>query len=124
MFLSRQSDKIYFRKLFLRNKMDTMNGISKIFVDSYSSDGRKINNLIGILHLLSHATYLEVYPFGQMLAIMAISHKNNEVAEFGIKCFENWENADGIEKLEAIKFSTHLLQLYANEVINDLRGIS
>lgn len=115
--------EIYFRKLFLKNKIETMNGLVKIFMDNYSSDRRKINNLVGILHLLSHAKYNEVEPIGQLLAISAITHKNREVAEFGIKCFENWEHPDGIEKLKAVRFSTQWLQDYAEEVINELRGI-
>lgn len=112
----------YFAEILKLNKECALNCLSKIFMDNFSMDGRKVNNLVGILHIVSHFDYKQVYPIGQMLAIAAISHKNNGVCEFGIKCFENWENTDGIEKLQAIQFSTKWLKDYADAVIEDLSG--
>lgn len=111
----------YFRKMMIVDKMAAMNGISKLYMDNLTLEGRNVNILVGILHMISHLPYDEVYPQGQMLALCAISHRNNEVAEYGIKCFENWEHKDGAKKLRTVKFSTSWLQDYADDVI---RGLS
>lgn len=117
--VSNASEK-YFEKLLHENRVSAMNGISALFMDNFSVQGRKVNVLIGILHILSHCEYVHVYPLGQMIAICALSHVNSEVEEFGIKCFENWGHKDGIEKLSAIKFNSEWLQDYAKEVISEL----
>ena len=117
--ISNASEK-YFEKLFCENKVSTMNGISTLFMNNFSVQGRKINILIGILHILSHFEYTLVYPQGQMIAICALSHNNREVEEFGIKCFEDWGHKDGIAKLKAVKFNSEWLQDYAKEVISEL----
>lgn len=117
--VSNASEK-YFKKLFDENRVSAMNGISTLFMNNYSVQGRKINILIGILHILSHFEYTLVYPQGQMIAICALSHSSREVEEFGIKCFENWDHKDGIAKLKSVKFNSEWLQDYAEEVINEL----
>ena len=117
--VSNASEK-YFEKVIHENKVSAMNGISALFMDNFSVQGRKVNVLIGILHILSHCEYTLVYPLGQMIAICALSHANSEVEEFGIKCFEDWGHKDGIEKLRAIKFNSDWLQDYAKEVISEL----
>ncbi len=110
----------YFHELMKDEQMSLFNALQFLFLNNFSLDGRKIKVLIGILHIISHMRYEEVYPLGQSMAIMALTHSNNEVAEFGVKCFENWAHPDGIEKLNAVRFSTQWLQEYANEVIAEL----
>ena len=61
-----------------------------------------------------------MYPHGQMMAMCALNHKNKYVAEYGIKCFENWGHPDGIEKLNAVQFAAAWLQEYAQDVIDEL----
>lgn len=111
-----------FLKEFGEDELGALNAICRLFMDNIANTGRKLNNLIGILHMLSHLDYNKVYPSGQMLAICAINHKNNEVAEYGIKCFENWGEKDGIDKLNSIRFSSLWLQEYANEVVEELKN--
>lgn len=110
----------HFRKLIEKDRYQALNILSKLFMDNYSLDGRKICNLVGTLHLISHLSYEEVYPIGQMIAISALSHQSKMVSEYGIKCFENWGHIDGVEKLQAVAFSSKWLNDYAQQVINDL----
>ena len=117
--ISNPSEK-YFRKLLDKNAIASMNSLSTLFMNNYSIDGRKTNVLIGVLHILSHLNYLNVYPRGQMMAMCALNHKNKHVAEYGIKCFENWGHPDGIEKLNAVQFAATWLQEYAQDVIDEL----
>lgn len=119
----RNPSEEYFRVLLQKDKFNALNTISKIFYRCYSVDKKKISVLVGILHLLSHLEYDQIFPIGQYIALVAIEHKNKEIAEYGIKCYENWGNPDGIEKLQAISFSTSWLQSYANQVIADLSEV-
>ena len=120
--ISNPSEK-YFIELIKKDRDAALNGINKLFMDNYSTNLHQTNILVGILHILSHLSYTDVYPIGQTIAICAFSHKNSEVEEFGIKCFENWEHKDGINKLKAIKFNSKWLQEYAEDVIKELSEV-
>ena len=116
----RNPSEIFFCELLKGNRLEALNAISVIFLSNYSTNTKKVGIAVGILHMLSHLYYEQVYPTGQFLALSAISHRDIELAEYGIKCFENWGNIDGIEKLKAVHFPTGWLQEYANQVICDL----
>lgn len=110
----------FFQKLFVSNSIATLNGLSTLFMNHFSLDGKSVHILSGILHILSHFPYVSVYPLGQMMAINALNHESRQVEEFGIKCFENWGHPDGAEKLRAVRFAASWLQEYAEEVISEL----
>lgn len=110
----------FFVGLLKDDHISALNVLSTVFMNCFSLEPKKITVLVGTLHLISHLEYDQVYPTGQTLAIAAISHKNPEVAEYGIKCFENWKHPDGAAKLKAIRFSTSWLQEYADDVIAEI----
>lgn len=112
--------EVFFRKLFENNPLEALNAISTVYMDNYDVDTKKVSVAVSILHLISHLEYNQVYPTGQMMALTAIQHKDKELAEYGIKCYENWGNSDGIVKLKAVRFATDWLQEYADQVIADL----
>lgn len=108
----------YFRDFLKKKPLEAKSDLLTLFMDNYNSDGRKANILVGILHMISHLSYEEVYPQGPSMALIALSYRNNhEVNEFGIKCFENWEHPDGIDKLRATRYSSKWLQEYADAVV-------
>lgn len=117
--ISNPSEK-YFEDLLKKDRLSALNGISSLFLNNYTPQTTKARILVGLLHIVSHFDYESVYPAGQMMALCALSHVNREVAEYGIKCYENWGNRDGIEKLQAVCFSTPWLKEYADEVIEQL----
>ena len=53
------------------------------------------------------------------MAVSALNHTNQEVCEYAIKCFENWNDFDGMRKLKAVRFSTKWLNEYAKAVIDE-----
>lgn len=110
----------YFISILEKDRLAALNCISNLFLENYNLKGDCISILLGILHLLSHLNYWEIYPIGQMIAMNALSHKNNEVAEFGIKCFENWGEKRSIGILKTIQYKQDWLQDYANMVIKSL----
>jgi hypothetical protein len=78
--------------------------------------------ITGVLHIISHFDYDLVSPEGPTMAIAALGHKNVEVREYGVKCFENWQHKDGIRILEQIKANERWFQNYINLVIRDLKS--
>lgn len=110
-----------FHSLFVKNKQATMNSLLKTFMDHYSLT-KHTNVIVGILHILSHYNYDEVYPIGQSIAMNSLLFNDDEVVEYAIKCFENWNSKDGIEKLKAMRFNTNWLQDYVNQVIEEYEG--
>ena len=110
----------FFVGLLKNDRISALNVLSTVFMNCFSLEPKKITVLVGTLHLISHLDYNQVYPTGQTLAIAAISHNNAEVAEYGIKCFENWKHPDGAAKLKAIRFPTKWLQEYADDVIAEI----
>jgi hypothetical protein len=113
------------------------NPSEKIVESLYSEDKRKANILlnelflknfytphiiVGILHIISHFDYDLVSPEGPTMAIAALAHKDVEVREYGVKCFENWQHKDGIGILDQIKADERWLQNYINLVIRDLKN--
>ena len=119
--IANNSEKIFLKE-FGVDRLGALNTISTLFMDNVAETGRKLNNLIGILHMISHLDYNKVYPIGQMLATCALNNKNNEVAEYGIKCFENWAHEDGIRILSSVNFSCGWVQEYADEIIEELEN--
>ena len=118
--IANKSEK-FFRSWFTNDSTSAMNGLSKIFYENFGREGRKVNILLGVLHLLSHLKYEEVTPLGPVLAGWGTTHANNEVAEYSLKCFEDWENPEAISKLESMKFSSQWLQDYAEDIIAELK---
>jgi hypothetical protein len=78
--------------------------------------------IVGVLHVISHFDYGLVSPEGPTMAIAALAHKDVEVREYAVKCFENWQHKDGIRVLEHIKADERWLQNYINLVIRDLKN--
>ena len=76
--------------------------------------------IIGLLQAISHLNYLEIYPTGQTMALAALSHKNAEVRECGIRAFENWCNNESLKVLKNVHYPEKWLQDYVNQVIKDI----
>lgn len=110
----------YFRKCLQENSVSTLNGLLKLFLSNFTLDSIKNHRVVGLLHIISHMEYEEVWPQGQTMAISALNHKNKQVAEFAIKCFENWGHPDGVEILNSINFATSWLREYAEEVVREI----
>ena len=74
----------------------------------------------GILRILAHLEYEEIYPTGPTMALSVLSHESAEARECGIRAFENWDNTDALEYLKHIKCKEKWLQDYLEGVISDL----
>ena len=86
-----------------------------------SWDTNNIPVLLGVLRIIARLDYQEVIPEGRAMASMAVSHKDTEVQECGVRAFESWGTVECLMDLETVKVSTKWLQEYIDEVVLDLR---
>ena len=110
----------YFIEEYKKDAIGALNTLNLLFWDNFEATGRKSNNLIGVLHTISHLNYEDVYPIGVSMAVGALNHRNQEVCEYAIKCFENWNHPDGVKKLKSVQFASRWLEEYAIAVIEEI----
>jgi len=75
---------------------------------------------IGILHLSSHIDYDVGFPNLQTIALAALSDKNDDVKDYAVQCYENWNHRNGLKVLKTIHSDTLWLQEYIDSVIVSL----
>jgi hypothetical protein len=116
--ITNPSEKIV-ESLYSENKRKANILLNELFLKNFYAP----HIIVGILHIISHFDYDLVSPEGPTMAIAALTHKDVEVREYGVKCFENWQHKDGIRILEHIKADERWLQHYINLVIRDLENL-
>jgi len=113
----------FFSEWLHKERLVSLNCINKIFWENYDSkEAERLNTTIGILHLLSHFDYYEVYPTAQVIALAALSNGNSEVCDYALKCFDNWSNIECLDNLKAIRFHSQWLSDYADAIIAELES--
>ena len=96
---------------------NVLKAINQIYIDSFNDE----NVLLKILNAISQIEYEKVNPYGQTIAIAAISNKNIIVKQKAIETFERWHNEDSIKILENIDVKEKWLQRYLEKVIAYLK---
>jgi hypothetical protein len=104
--------------LYFEDKRKANILLNELFLENFHDP----HIIIGVLHIISHFDYDLVSPEGPTMAVAALDHKDVEVREYGVKCFENWQHKDGIGILDNIKADEQWLQNYINLVICDLKN--
>lgn len=99
-----------------RNPLWTKDWLNTIFLENFSD----VKITTGILRIISHLEYADIYPTGQMIAMGALSHKIAEVREIAIRAFENWESVESLGYLRHVQCGEKWLQSYLEQVINEL----
>lgn len=79
--------------------------------------------LTGLLRVIAHFDYEEMYPQGMTMATAALLHKDVEVRDCAVRCFENWEDPENLKILKNLSFSEDWLSEYLSEVISDLEDL-
>ncbi len=96
-----------------------MDWISEIFHSNYSQHAV----IVGLMKVLSHLDHNLVSSQGMIMATAALRHKNLEVVECSIRCFENWEDPKNADILKSITFEQEWLNKYSKDVIKDLESL-
>lgn len=96
---------------------NVLKAINQIYIDNFNNE----DILIKILNAISEVEYEKVNPYGQTIAIAAISNKNLVVKQKAIETFERWHNEESIKILENIDVREKWLKKYVEKVIEDLK---
>jgi len=113
-FVSRSEELI--NKQLEINDLATRNWLNELFISNFKNDGI----LIGLLRIIGRFDQEIIFPQGQTMALAALSHRNNEIKELGIRAFENWASENSIQVLRNTNIELEWLNEYKNEVIADL----
>lgn len=76
--------------------------------------------LIGLLHMISHFEYNSETELMNYIPLSLLQHKNEEVCEFSIKVYENWNCKSTLKVLKSLKCDKPSQQKYLDEVIEDI----
>ncbi len=74
----------------------------------------------GILRVIAHMEYAKIYPEGVTIAIAALTHKNVEVREGGVRAFESWEIPEHVQLLRSVDFDDEWLREYCRRVADEI----
>jgi len=112
-----KADKLVKEQMQL-NLLVSKTWLNSIFVENFEN----IHVLIGLLRIITRIDYQTISPEGQTMAIAALSHKNTEVKECGVRAYESWGTQESLKILENLEVSPSWLQEYINEVVSDIRN--
>lgn len=115
-YISRSESLI--REQLQLNKLATKNWLNEVFVKNFKNEVI----LIGMLRIISRFEIDEIFPQGQTMAIAALSHKNDEIKELGIRAFEKWGSEESLEILKSLDLSSRWLKEYVEQIIEDLEA--
>lgn len=79
--------------------------------------------LTGLLRVIAHFDYTDMYPQGMTMATAALLHKDVEIRDCAVRCFESWEDPENLKILKNLSFSEYWLSEYLNEVISYLEDL-
>lgn len=101
------------------NSVATQNWFNKLYIKNFSNNEK---TLIGLLRVVESLDQQALHPTAETMAIAALSHKNDEIKELGIRIFENWGSINSYELLKNLKVGPQWLQDYINQVIKDIEA--
>lgn len=113
-YISRSEELI--REQLNINALATRNWINEIFISNFDNE----IILMGILRIIGRFDESQIFPQGQTIALAALSHKNDEIKELGVRAFEKWNSIESLAILKKLNFDKTWLQDYVTEVIHDI----
>lgn len=107
---------LFVKRLLNQSPTATKEWLNSVFIDYFHD----IRILIGLLQIISHIEYFEIYPQGPTMEVAALSHVDSEIRECGIRAFENWGTVESLNVLRNLSCQEKWLQEYVQQVISDL----
>lgn len=105
-----------FNGLYKKNRCEALCFLDSVYIRYYSD--RRV--LLGILDIIANISYSDGFPTAQTMALGAISHKDDEVKEFAVRCYDHWHEKGSVEILKSIDTDAHWLRKYIDAVIHDI----
>ncbi len=110
---------IYVQEHLRDNPFLTKEWLNSIFLEYFAD----IGVVTSLLRIIAHLDYTDIKPTGPTMALAALTHKNAEVQECGIRAFENWCNINSLNYLKSVKCDEKWLQTYLEKVISDFEEV-
>ena len=108
------SSEKYMEEAYRSDDFDCVKeALMKVYTKYYSDS----DTVSGILMMISRVPYDSVDPQGTLMALGLLTHKDLEVRDKAIQCFERWNSKKGLGILKNIECSPKWLQDYAEKVI-------
>ncbi len=104
------------KQRYTQNEAVTKEWLNSVYIEHFPDT----DVVIGLLQVISHLQYSEIYPQGPAMALAAFSHANSEVRECGIRAFENWGTIESLKVLRHVECPESWMQEYLSQVIHDL----
>lgn len=80
--------------------------------------------LSAILRVIAHFDYRQMHPQGMTMAAACAAHRDTDVRECCVRCFESWKAPNTLNILRNISFSQDWLNDYLSGVIADLERLA
>lgn len=107
--------QIYVERLLKEDMAGTQSMLQTIYLEEFEHAAVFVN----LLQMISQIEYKLIKPAGPIMALAATRHKNCEVREYGLRCYENWEDRECLPVLKALHFEEKWLQNYLELLILD-----
>ena len=110
---------IYMRELFKLDKERALRLLMDTFIEYYDD----VTVVQGILYVVSHYDYNDVEPQGPFMAKVALSHRDVQAQDAGIRAFEGWGTEACLHELKAVSYpECEWLNDYLKQVIIDIES--
>lgn len=107
--------QLYVEKQLKINKEKMQSVLQSIYLEEFGC----ISLFVNLLQVISQIEYKMIEPAGPIMALAATRHQNCEVREYGLRCYENWEDAACLSLLKSLHFEEKWLQNYLEMLIAD-----
>jgi hypothetical protein len=111
-----ESIRLVYNKI-KENELATKEWFYRLFNHYFGSE-KETNILIGLLYIVEFL-HEGFNSMSQTIALASLSHRNNEIKEFGVRILEASCTIDNLNILKSIETGTKWLQDYINQVIED-----
>lgn len=106
----------FIQRRLTENEAVTREWLNDIFIRHFND----VAISMGILHVIAHVDYDRIYPEGVTIALAALTNRNVEVKECGVRAFENWEIPEHVPVLKNVDFEEPWLKDYVERVITEI----
>lgn len=104
----------FFENFVIRNIDYARKIIQDIFYDAIQQNRHRV--AYNMMVILSELSYSLLGVWASIMAEAALKTPYDDIAEVGIRCFENWEDKEACKRLKNFNFKHDWLKEYAEEV--------
>lgn len=105
------------KKFLSYNKDLILSELQNLVLQNF--DNKRI--VYSAIHTFAHLDYEIVYPQGPIFALGMSRHKDADIQDFSIQCFEMWCSKDSLNYLEQISIDTPWLDEYLKNTIEYIK---